>query len=141
MLERGHLTALSSDRTTRLRTLIAGASRTTLGLAGSAGGALALQRPGGAPSALSVVPLEIGTSRPERHPRATALLLIDDPDSRPGPAAEIIRALYGRAGAAVATALAVGHSISEIAERHRVAKADVQAYAESTFLRPVFMRP
>ena len=114
---RESITATAPGVTRRLRDLVRGAARSGAGRPGSAGGALALERPSGRrPLQLLVSPLPRRGTADRWGLAASALVLVSDPERTPLAPEELLRAFFGLtpAEARVARELAAGRDLDEI---------------------------
>jgi len=112
----GTLLAVMNVLTERLHGLIGGAARTAGLVEAHSGGVLTLPRKNGRPLIVLVSPLRSEAAKLS-FPTFAALVLVRDPDRVITPDREILRAMYGmtRAEAVIATALASGKALGEIA--------------------------
>jgi DNA-binding CsgD family transcriptional regulator len=125
------LVSLDADTSQKLDRLISQASQCAAGGEPfKGGGALAVRRPSGArPFMVLVAPLpEFSAWRLWRSEPA-AVLYITDPEARPQPLAARLAALFGltRAEARLATHLAAGESLAEIADALALSKHTLRA--------------
>ena len=119
VVDRGELRTATATGTTQLRALVARAIETSRGTGMSPGGVLFVARPSGLrPLRVVVSPVTHRPNLPGPDP-AGAIVLVTDPDRRPVPSDETIRALLSLtpAEARLARALAEGLTLERAAHR------------------------
>jgi DNA-binding CsgD family transcriptional regulator len=131
----GRLVASHRTATDRLTALIHGAADMAAGRGPSAGGAMAIEREDRLPLTVLVAPFRpahngFGAAIP------AAIIFIRDPES-PTPAMLTLQGLFGLtvAEAAIASMLAQGRSVEDIAARQRVAVNTVRVHLKSAFAK------
>ena len=132
----GRLMTSAPSATTRLAMLIRGAVATACGREGSAGGTVSIARAEGLPVTVLVAPFRpardgIGAAAP------AAIVLVRDPERPAAPSIAALQQLFGLtpAEATVASQLARGRSIGEIAARHRLSLNTVRTHLKNIFAK------
>lgn len=134
---RNELAAARPADARALRKLIGCATQTGNGNGLGAGGSLALERPSGRrPLMLLISPVRsIGANVIDHH--AAALVFVSDPEQRVEPPLEALRRHWGltRAEARVASLLAAGENLEDIAEQLRVQANTARAHLKKVFVK------
>ncbi|HJU29402.1 MAG TPA: helix-turn-helix transcriptional regulator [Candidatus Binataceae bacterium] len=132
----GRLTTSAPPATARLAMLVSGAVATACGREGSAGGTVSIARAEGLPLTVLVAPFRpardgIGAAAP------AAIVLVRDPERPATPGIAALQQLFGLtpAEATVASQLARGRSIGEIAARHRLSLNTVRTHLKNIFAK------
>lgn len=132
-LDKTRLTASSASMTLALRRLCAECADTTVGEGLSAGAAIVLPRPSGR-LALQVLicPVRRRDVLGFRDDRIGAIVFVSDPEEVTRPSERLLQTFYGltRTEAHLASWLAAGRSIDEIADACNYTKATVQWYSK-----------
>lgn len=128
--EGGLLAARRPDRTAALRRMIG------IAALGGPPGVLVLPRPEGrAPVLAEAVPVGAPAALPGLHPPPTVLLMLSDPEDDRGPAATLLRELYGLTAteAAVAIRIARGEGLEAAARALGIARSTARTHLRSAF--------
>ena len=132
----GRLATTVGSASERLRLLIQGAVDTASGHQGSPGGTVSIAREKRLPVTVMVAPF-----RPARDgagaPIPAAILFVRDTEYPPSPDSEAMQGLFGLtpAEATIASHLARGMSVAEIAARHRLSHSTVRTHLKNIFAK------
>jgi len=133
----GILAATDMDQDRRLKDLIASATQAALGHALKTGGALTIRQTAELSMFVTVCPL--GATPAERlgSSAATAIVFVRDQHQEEKGSAQLLVELFGltRAEARLASDLADGLSLEQIAERYQITKNTVRAQARAVFAK------
>jgi DNA-binding CsgD family transcriptional regulator len=130
----GHLATADQGATERLSELVRGAVDAAMGENGSAGGVLSIPQADRLP-----VTVLVAAFRPARDrivpAMPSAILLIRDPECAPMPKASALQGMFRLtpAEAVVASYLARGRSVAEIAARHDLSPNTVRSHLKNIF--------